>query len=232
MTGDESHDEVLEWLGDGLSPSPPAYLRLLGPGGDERGDRVLANLGAVAARLRDRPECWGSLIRARNWRPTLVGCSAVLLARDARFLDDLLYRFHQGSWVVPQLAVALGLSTRTGLFCTFDLQPTAAGKGETRIGKLKRTRSTCLVHRAEAVPEFEDAIRQPGTSADFKRVFSAYAVLKLLGLEAAQEFEASDLFRRSQAESVGTSSSPAYASLVAVSAVRGQWNFWLDRGPH
>ncbi|WP_165251221.1 hypothetical protein [Paludisphaera soli] len=109
MVRDESHYEVFEWLGEGLSPSPPAYLRLLGPGGGGRGDHLLANLATVAGRLRERPGYWGELIRARNWRPTLVGCSAALLARDLRFLDDLLDRFKRGSWVAPQLAVALGL---------------------------------------------------------------------------------------------------------------------------
>src|SRR5690348_10846300 len=102
-------DEVFERLGAGLAPSPPAYLALLGPGRGERYRHVLANLGEVAARLRDRPEYWRQLIRARNWRPTLVGCSAILLVRDTRFFDDLLDRFRRGSWVAPQLAVALGL---------------------------------------------------------------------------------------------------------------------------
>lgn len=109
MTHDELDLEVFQWLGEGLSPSPPAHLRLLGPGGDERGTRVLANLEVVATRLCDQPERWAALIRSRNWRPTLIGCSAVLLARDPRFLDDLLDRFRQRSWVSPQLAVALGL---------------------------------------------------------------------------------------------------------------------------
>ena len=49
------------------------------------------------------------LIRHRDWRRTIVGCSAALLVRDARFLDDLLYRFREYSWVSPQLAVALGI---------------------------------------------------------------------------------------------------------------------------
>ena len=109
LRGDIS-DEVFAWLDEGLDPSPGAYLALLHPSlRGERGERILVNLKAIATRLRDRPEDWGTLIRARDWRPTLVGCSAVLLARDARFLDDLLSRFREGSWVAPQLAVALGL---------------------------------------------------------------------------------------------------------------------------
>ena len=168
MLPGDPDDIVFEWLAEGLSPSPPAYLQLLGPSKGERGDRVLANLGTVAGRLREWPAYWGELIRARNWRHTLVGCSAVLLARDPRFLGDLLDRFKRGSWVAPQLAVALG-----------------------------------LVHPAEASGELEVAMRQQGDPADLKSAFSAYAVLKLMGHQAVDEFEASDVFRRAQSESPG-----------------------------
>jgi hypothetical protein len=186
-------DEVFGWLAEGLNSSPPAYLKLLGPSRDELGARVLANLSAVANRLRDRPEDWAALIRARNWRHTLIGCSAVLLVREVRFLDDLLYRFRQGSWVASQLAVALG-----------------------------------LVHPAEAVTEFEAVLRQPDSSTGFKGIFSAYAVLRLMGSAAAHEFEASDLFRRSQAERPGTSA-PGRDWLVVVQVVQRQWDFWTSQ---
>lgn len=192
MLSSNCDDEVFEWLGEGLSPSLP-YLQLLHPNQSERGRRVLANLRVVVSRLRNRPEYWRELIRAQNWRHTIIGCSAVLMVREARFLDDLLYRFDQGSWVAPQLAIALG-----------------------------------LVHPAEAVTELEGVIRQHDSSADFKRVFSAYAVLKLMGREIVQEFEASDLFRRSQIESTGTSLL-AQDSLVAVNVVHSQWDFWTSQ---
>ena len=106
--GEDRFDEVLGVLGEGVdSPLPyTALLRLLS---GDRGHRVLTNLGAVATRLRDTPMSWGALIRHRDWRHTIVGCSAALLARDGRFLDDLLDRFRRGSWVSPQLAVALGI---------------------------------------------------------------------------------------------------------------------------
>ena len=104
MTRDEM-DEVFQWLDDGLRSL--AHLQLRHPG--ERNESVLANLGAVADRLRSRPEYWGVLIGAQNWRHTRVGVAAVLLTRETGLFEDLLYRFRQGSWVAPQLAVALGL---------------------------------------------------------------------------------------------------------------------------
>jgi hypothetical protein len=190
MLNGEIDDAVFEWLGEGLSPSPPAYLKLLGPGRGEQAERVLANLKAVSTRLRDRPEYWRELIRARNWRYTLVGYSALMLVRETRFLDDLLYRFRQGSWVCPQLAVALG-----------------------------------LVHPTAAVAELEEVIRHRDSSTDDKRTFSAFAVLKLMGSEAAQEFETSELFHRSLTESPGISKA-AYDWLVSDGVVQSHWVFW------
>ena len=114
-----------------------------------------------------------------------MGCSAALLVRDDRFLDDLLYRFREGSLVSPQLAVALG-----------------------------------IVHPIEAVAEFEPLLGEAAGSVDPKGLFSAYAVLKLLGRDAAEAFEAGDLFRRSrkkrsaQARSLMTPSSPWTRSTV------------------
>lgn len=195
MLPGDPDDVVFEWLAEGLSPSPPAYLQLLGPSGGERGDHVLANLGTVAGRLRARPAYWGELIRARNWRHTLVGCSAILPTRDPRWLGDLLDRFKQGSWLAPQLAVALA-----------------------------------LVHPAEASGELEVVMRRRGNPADRKSALSAAAVLKLMGRQGVDEFEASDGFRRAQGESPGTSA-PAYDWLVVGRIVHRQWTFWNNRVP-
>jgi hypothetical protein len=123
-----------------------------------------------------------------------VGCSAALLVRDDRFLDDLLYRFRQGSWVSPQLAVALG-----------------------------------IIHPIEAVAEFEPLLGEAAGSIDPKTLFSAYAVLKLLGRGETEAFEAGDLFRRSRDERVGTSPL-AYNSSIALGAVEGLWAFWKVTG--
>jgi hypothetical protein len=195
MPDDDIVEEVFEWLATGPSPVPLAYLKLLGPNRGEWGERVLANLGVVAARLRDRPDHWRSLIRDRDWRPNLIGCSAVLLVREGRFLDDLLYRFHEGSWVAPQLAVALG-----------------------------------LVHPAEAVRGLEAVIREPDASIHVKRAFSAYAVLKLMGRVVVREFEASELFRRTQAASAITSHE-IHEARVGIDVVQRHWEFWTSHGP-
>lgn len=188
----EPDGAVFEWLAEGLNPETPAYLRLLGWnwGGSKVRDRLLANLVTVAGRLRDNPKYRSELIRAENWRYTLVGCSAVLLTRDPGFRDDLLDRFRRGSWVAPQLAVALG-----------------------------------LVHPEEASGELETVMRRQGNP---KSVFSAYAVLKLLGHRAVDEFEASDLFREAQSWNL-ESPTRVYGALDAVDVVRRQWDFWSDR---
>jgi hypothetical protein len=197
MPYDAIFEDACGWLATatGSSPVPLAYLKLLGPHRGEWAEQVVANLGVVAARLRDRPDDWRSLIRNGNWRPTLIGCSAVSLVREGRFLDDLLYRFREGSWVAPQLAVALG-----------------------------------LVHAAEAVREFEAVIREPDASIHVKRVFSAYAVLKLMGSEFVREFEASELFRRTQAVSAITSHE-IHEAHVGIKAVQRHWVFWTSRSP-
>jgi hypothetical protein len=189
MPGGDRHSEMIELLGEGVD-NPIPYTALLGPLVGDRGGQVLTNLGVVAARLRDDVPSWRALIRHPDWRHTIAGCSAALLVRDDRFLDDLLYRFQQGSWVSPQLAVALG-----------------------------------IVHAIEAVAEFEPLLGEAAGSIDPKRLFSAYAVLKLLGRDATGAFEARDLFRRSRDESVGTSPL-AYGAFIALGAVHGLWAFW------
>ncbi len=189
MPDGDRHDEMIELLGEGVD-YPIPYTALFGPLVGDRGGRVLTNLGIVAARLRDDVPSWRALIRHRNWRYTIVGCSAALLVRDDRFLDDLLYRFREFSWVSPQLAVALG-----------------------------------IIHPIEAVAEFEPLLGEAAGSIHPKSLFSAYAVLKLLGREVTETFEAGDLFRRSREEKVGTSLL-AYDALIALTTVNGLWDFW------
>jgi hypothetical protein len=189
----EGDDTVFQWLGEGSPPDPRSYLRLLGPGQGELARRAFANLETVSTRLRDRPDYWRELIRARNWRYTLVGYAALMAVRETRFLDDLLYRYREGSWVAPQLAVALG-----------------------------------LVHPAETLTEFEAVIREPEAWTDVKPVFSAYAVLKLMGCEVVREFEASDLFRRAHTASTMTSHE-IQDSRVGIDVVHSHWKFWTSR---
>jgi hypothetical protein len=182
---------MVELLGEGVDSRIP-YTALLRPLVGERGGQVLTNLGVIATRLRDDIPSWRALLRHRDWRQTIVGCSAVLLVRDDRFLDDLLYRFREGSWVSPQLAVALG-----------------------------------IVHPVEAVDEFGRLLGEAAGSIDPKRLFSAYAVLKLLEGVATEAFEAGDRFRRSSEETVATSPL-AYGAFVALGAVKSLWAYWKD----
>jgi hypothetical protein len=168
----EGDDTVFQWLGEGSPPDPRSYLRLLGPGQGELARRAFANLETVSTRLRDRPDYWRELIRARNWRYTLVGYAALM---------------------APQLAVALG-----------------------------------LVHPAETLTEFEAVIREPEAWTDVKPVFSAYAVLKLMGCEVVREFEASDLFRRAHTASTMTSHE-IQDSRVGIDVVHSHWKFWTSR---
>jgi hypothetical protein len=108
MLRGDCREDVFKLLSKGIE-TPCAYVRLRNPLVGETGGRILDNLKAVADFLRDKPSSWADLIRHRNWRYTIVGCSAALLTRETRFLDDLLSRFRQGSSMSPLLAVALGL---------------------------------------------------------------------------------------------------------------------------
>jgi hypothetical protein len=63
----------------------------------------------VADRLAADPTYWASIIREPNWRYTLVGCVCLLVTRRPEFFEDLCFRFEAGSFIVPQLAVTLGL---------------------------------------------------------------------------------------------------------------------------
>ena len=82
-----------------------------------------------------------------------------------------------------------------------------------------------IVHPIETVAEFEPLLREAAGSIDPKRLFSAYAVLKLLGRDKTETFEAGDLFRRSRDENVATSPL-AYSAFIALDAVKGLWAFW------
>lgn len=101
--------DILSPLDEGLD-RPCGYLMLLNPSPGRGGSlRLYENLRTLAAWLAQHPETWSGAIRGRAWRPTLVGCSAALIVRETRFLDELIFRFRSGSFVSPQLAVALAI---------------------------------------------------------------------------------------------------------------------------
>ncbi len=156
MERHEFENEVLDWLAEGMPRNPIPYVMLLSLPSGDLGKTLLANLRTVATRLRDRPDDWRSLIRANNWRPTLVGCSAVLLERDTRFFADLLDRFLECSWVAPQLSVALGLIHADRVVADFEL----ILRESTVSTHVKRTFSAyAVLKRLEpvSVPEFESS---------------------------------------------------------------------------
>lgn len=74
----------------------------------------------------------GALLAYENWRPQLVGISAMLMAKDTASLPALWMAIDRPSWVSPQLAAAASLldpafetSARLRLerHCRLDINP-------------------------------------------------------------------------------------------------------------
>ena len=100
---------VLDRVGVGVKPHPPAYLSLLNPQWSENGRQVLSNVKGLATELQENLPEWSALVLQPNWRYTLIGCSALMLTKDAYLFDALVARLALGSWVAPQLAGSLFL---------------------------------------------------------------------------------------------------------------------------
>jgi aromatic ring-cleaving dioxygenase len=103
------HSRVFDWLG--VDKQGTSYhLHPLNLSWSVDGvDHDLNVYKAVADRLAADTTYWASIIREPNWRHTLVGCVCLLVTRRPAFFEDLCFRFEAGSFVVPQLAVTLGL---------------------------------------------------------------------------------------------------------------------------
>jgi hypothetical protein len=100
---------VFEWLGND-SKGVPYYLHPLNLVWSDAGvEHDLELYRRVADRLASDPAYWAEIIRDAAWRHSLAGCTCLLASRRHEFFDDLCYRFRAGSFVAPQLAVALGL---------------------------------------------------------------------------------------------------------------------------
>lgn len=84
----------------------PYHLHLLNLRFDDEG---LEKYKKLALDLKDSPEIISELIRDANWRPTLVGSATVILLQAKEFQRDLIWRLENGSWVAPQMAVAIAL---------------------------------------------------------------------------------------------------------------------------
>lgn len=69
----------------------------------------LAVFRAAATRLAADPAYWAEIIGAENWRFTLAGTTCLLATGRREFFAELSQRLASGSYVAPQLAVALGL---------------------------------------------------------------------------------------------------------------------------
>jgi hypothetical protein len=111
VSDNEQNDfnRVFDWFG--VDKQGTSYhLHPLNLGWSEDGvDHDLKVYKVVADRLAADLKYWASLIREPNWRHTLVGCVCLLVTRRAELFEDLCFRFEAGSFVVPQLAVTLGL---------------------------------------------------------------------------------------------------------------------------
>jgi hypothetical protein len=98
--------KVFKWLGaDERGVGRYLHWLNLCLGPNEEMD--LSCLRSTAGRLEAEPSYWSEVIRDRNWRYTLVGCACLLISHQRGFYQDMAYRFEEGSWVLPQIAVAL-----------------------------------------------------------------------------------------------------------------------------
>ena len=92
------------------SQGVPFYLHLLNLYWGEDGmDFAMKKYKSLATKLKDSPSIISDLIRDVNWRPTLVGNATVILLQAKQFQKDLIWRLENGSWVSPQIAVAIAL---------------------------------------------------------------------------------------------------------------------------
>ena len=72
-------------------------------------DFAMKKYKSLATKLKYSPSTISDLIRDVNWRPTLVGNATVILLQAKQFQKDLIWRLENGSWVSPQIAVAIAL---------------------------------------------------------------------------------------------------------------------------
>lgn len=87
------------------------YLRALNlywiDGGSESD---LNSFKVVAARLQQHREYWVHLLRRGSWRQRIVGCTCLLVTRQAGFFRDLCPSLEYGvDWLAPQIAVTMGV---------------------------------------------------------------------------------------------------------------------------
>jgi hypothetical protein len=109
------------WLGD----EPIPYLELLNP--SARHSVCAELLTRTRGRAPGAPADAIAAMLTMSWRPALVACAAVCARADGeRFAAPLTALLREGSWVSPQVAVALGHARRWDLAAVVaDLDLTA-----------------------------------------------------------------------------------------------------------
>jgi hypothetical protein len=91
---------------------PMAYLSFLGMSAPDV-QPALTSLSDVIRSNADGRRYIEVMLQGRNWRPHLVASVAALLSHDRATYAAALWRtFDRGSWVAPQLAVALYFTDR------------------------------------------------------------------------------------------------------------------------
>jgi hypothetical protein len=100
---------ILEWLGVD-SERVPYYLHPLNLVWSKEGaEHDLKHFRQVAEKLEADLDYWAEIIRDAHWRPSLAGCTCLLVSPRHEFFEELCFRFRAGSFIAPQIAVTLGL---------------------------------------------------------------------------------------------------------------------------
>ena len=85
-----------------------SLLGMVGPTGSTDVLAVLAEIDEIMRSTRDYSEYVRRLLADRNWRDHLVALTAALMSSEPAAYSAMLWSaFDRGSWVAPQLAVAL-----------------------------------------------------------------------------------------------------------------------------
>jgi hypothetical protein len=106
---EKNPNEVLGWLGRDSAGASYHLVPLNLTWSSAGTEADLAVFSRVASRLAEDHALWSVLLREPNWRYTLVGSVCLLVSGNRDHWEDLLWRFEQGTWVAPQVAVTMGL---------------------------------------------------------------------------------------------------------------------------
>lgn len=154
--------KVFEWLGND-SKGVPYYLCPLNLTWSNEGvDHDLKIFRRVAEQLAAEPEYWAEIIRTVSWRHTLAGCACLLASSRHEFFDDLCFRFREGSWVTPQIAVTIGLLHGAAARSFFE---SVLGDSVMRNRRRQSVSALRILQRLGANPK-DDIALDSGNAAD------------------------------------------------------------------